>query len=211
MLASGVYSHSALTTNPEAAPEPSLCGAPLPADQLALAVASASAAYDASDAPLAAAIEEAFMMRRISLVFAVLPLVLGCSEDEDESSSEATMTTSTSSGGMPGAGGMMGASSDGGNGGSTTGDVTTGATTGAGSDICQRGCEATLEADCENGPETMDECMTDCEALAASDCGEEYAAFQTCAEGESISCQNGIPVVAACSSEQTAFIACINQ
>jgi len=147
-------------------------------------------------------------MRRISLVFAVLPLVFGCSEDEEESTSDATMTTSTSSGGMPGAGGMMGASSDdGGNGGSTTGE----ATTGAGGSICERGCEATLEADCENGPEDMDECVSDCEGLAASDCGEEYAAFQACAEGESISCQNGIPVVETCSSEQTEFIACINQ
>jgi len=158
------------------------------------------------------------MMRTISLVFAVLPLVFGCSEDEEESSTDdATTSTSSGSGGMTGSGGMMGATSDGGNGGSTTGDATTGdattgnATTGGGSDICQRGCEATLEADCENGPEDMEQCVSDCEGLAASDCGEEYAAFQACAEGESISCQNGIPVVAACSSEQNDFIACINQ
>jgi hypothetical protein len=107
--------------------------------------------------------QEAVMMRRISLVFAVLPFVFGCSEDEEESSTDgATMSASNGSGGMLGSGGMMGADS-GGNGGSTTGDATTGnATTGDVDSICETGCEATLEADCENGPDTMEQCVCDC-------------------------------------------------
>lgn len=148
-------------------------------------------------------------MRGIALMFAVVPLMFACGEeDEDDTSQNAASSTS---GGMQAAGGAgSGGSASGGsaNGGSANGGS---GTNGAGGSICERGCEATLEADCENGPESMEQCVTDCENLGASECGEEYAALQACAQGEIISCQAGIPVVAACSSEQGAFIACINQ
>ena len=81
-----------------------------------------------------------------------------------------------------------------------------------GASLCDRGCAATLEADCPNGPADHAECVEDCEALSAGACGTEYAALQSCAEGETITCSSGsgIPVVEACSDEQQAFIACLN-
>jgi hypothetical protein len=58
---------------------------------------------------------------------------------------------------------------------------------------------------------TRTECLEDCEALSSGACGSEYAALQSCAEGEAITCSAaGIPVVEACSDEQAAFIACLN-
>lgn len=76
---------------------------------------------------------------------------------------------------------------------------------------CERGCMATLAADCANGPETQAQCVSDCEALEMGICGSDYAAFQECAEGESIGCSTeGIPAVEACAAEQSALIACLN-
>lgn len=152
--------------------------------------------------------EEALMTRGTTLMFAVLPLLFACGEEEEEEDNS-TNTVNNSSGGTGGAGGTMGAGGTVGSGGSGGADGT--ATNGAGGSICERGCEATLEADCENGPQDMEECVTDCENLGIGECGEEYAEFQACADGETITCQAGIPVVEACSSEQTDFIACINQ
>ena len=79
-----------------------------------------------------------------------------------------------------------------------------------GGSLCEQGCEETMLADCDNGPETYDECVSDCEGLEVGDCGAEYAALQACAEGESVTCDaSGFPVVEACSNEQDAFIACL--
>lgn len=150
------------------------------------------------------------MMRGTTLVFAVLPLLFACGEEEEEDNS--ANSANNSSGGMDGAGGTIGAGGSAGSGG--TGDVGGAggsATDGAGGSVCELGCEATLEANCEHGPQGMAECVTDCEGLGEGECGEQYATFQACAEGETVSCQAGIPVVEACSSEQTDFIACINQ
>jgi hypothetical protein len=76
---------------------------------------------------------------------------------------------------------------------------------------CEQGCVATLAADCDNGPPTQQQCVADCEMLEAGPCGTEYAALQACAEGETITCNGmGIPVIEACSNEQTAFVSCLN-
>jgi len=92
-----------------------------------------------------------------------------------------------------------------------TGSANNAGSTGTGDSRCERGCVATLAADCPNGPDTQQQCVADCEALESGDCGAEYAALQACAEGEAISCSaQGIPVVAACSAEQTVFIDCLN-
>jgi len=152
------------------------------------------------------------MMREFTLVVAVLPLLFACSEEEedDKSSNEAN---NSSSGGSMGAGGSVGA---GGTVSTSDGDTTGGgsggsATSGGGDSVCERGCVLTIEADCENGPSDMEQCVDDCERLTTGECSEEYGAFQECAEGEPVTCQSGIPAVAACSSEQSSFIACINR
>jgi len=81
---------------------------------------------------------------------------------------------------------------------------------GSGTSLCEQGCVETMNADCENGPETYDECVSDCESLEVGDCDSEYSALQACAEGEAVTCNAvGLPVVEACSEEQNAFIACL--
>jgi hypothetical protein len=78
-------------------------------------------------------------------------------------------------------------------------------------DPCHTGCIDTVAANCGNGPADLASCENTCNALSAGSCGGEYATFQTCAEGEAISCSaQGQPIVAACSDEQAAFVACIN-
>ena len=78
-------------------------------------------------------------------------------------------------------------------------------------DACQVGCQATLAANCSNGPTDQTNCESACAALAAGTCGGEYATFQACAEGQAITCSpQGQPIVAACSDEQAAFVVCIN-
>jgi hypothetical protein len=102
-------------------------------------------------------------------------------------------------GGAAGSGGAAGEGGAGGEAGST------------GDSLCERGCVATLEADCPLGPSTQQQCVADCERLSNGACSTEYAALQACAEGEEITCgSSGIPVIAACSTEQDEFIACIN-
>jgi hypothetical protein len=81
--------------------------------------------------------------------------------------------------------------------------------TGGGSSLCERGCEATLAAMCPVSPPDQASCVSTCQALSTGACKTEYAAFQTCAEGKTITCgSTGIPVVEECSAEQAAFIAC---
>lgn len=87
---------------------------------------------------------------------------------------------------------------------------TAGATSSA-NDLCQLGCVATLAAKCSNGPSDQATCEADCAALLAGTCATQYRALQTCAVGKAVTCgTTGIPVVAPCATEQTAFIACLN-
>lgn len=84
-----------------------------------------------------------------------------------------------------------------------------GGTGGTGS-VCERGCVATMAADCPQGPADQASCVSTCEMLSSGPCMTEYKAFQTCAEGKPITCgSSGIPVVEACSTQQTAFITCL--
>jgi hypothetical protein len=86
--------------------------------------------------------------------------------------------------------------------------------TGGGDDdfaACKAGCAQTLEADCENGPDREGECVADCQELLAGVCGTEYRALHACSEGQPVTCgDGGIPVVEACSAEQSTFIDCLN-
>jgi hypothetical protein len=82
--------------------------------------------------------------------------------------------------------------------------------TGGGS-VCERGCVATLAADCPQGPADQASCVSTCEMLSTGTCRVEYAAFQACADGKAITCgSNGIPVVEECAAEQSAFIDCLS-
>jgi hypothetical protein len=82
--------------------------------------------------------------------------------------------------------------------------------TGGGSAACEQGCTDTIAADCPMGPPDQATCVSQCRALSSGACKAEYAEFQACAEGKTITCgSNGIPVVEECSAEQAAFIACL--
>ena len=89
-----------------------------------------------------------------------------------------------------------------------------GSTTDAGqvrSGACELGCEATIIADCEMGPKTQLQCETDCERLRTGECGTEYRAYMDCGEGKRVTCDAmGLPTIAACADERSAFIACLN-
>jgi hypothetical protein len=77
--------------------------------------------------------------------------------------------------------------------------------------LCQDGCVATLAAGCSNGPSDQVTCERDCAALLGGTCSTQYRALQTCAVGKAVTCgSTGIPVIAPCAAEQTAFIACLN-
>lgn len=77
--------------------------------------------------------------------------------------------------------------------------------------LCERGCVATLAAKCPNGPKTQPQCVQDCKDLAAGSCAAPYESFRTCADGETLSCNEmGIPFVPACSDQQQAFFTCLN-
>jgi hypothetical protein len=78
-------------------------------------------------------------------------------------------------------------------------------------DLCGDGCVATLAAECEHGPGDQVSCEADCRELRAGTCGAEYAALQSCAKDETVSCSaDGYPIVAACADQQAAFVACVN-
>jgi hypothetical protein len=98
---------------------------------------------------------------------------------------------------------MAGAASD--------GTMTGGAGAAAAADRCAEGCRRTLTAACSNGPADQASCESTCHTLEAGACGAEYEAFQDCAEGKTVSCSGGIPVVEDCADAQAAFIACINR
>ncbi len=85
-----------------------------------------------------------------------------------------------------------------------------GETTAAPPDACHDGCVDTLAANCDNGPADQGTCESNCHDLEASKCGAEYATLQTCAKGKPLTCSaEGLPSIAACSDEQTAFVACL--
>jgi hypothetical protein len=75
---------------------------------------------------------------------------------------------------------------------------------------CTRGCQATVAADCDNGP-SLSECVSDCNDQAVGECGAEFIDLLACGDGEAVTCDpNENPVVEACSTEQDAFVACLN-
>jgi hypothetical protein len=79
-------------------------------------------------------------------------------------------------------------------------------------DKCHDGCIETLAAKCSAGPTDQASCESTCHSLETGKCGSEYATFQSCAEGKPLTCSaQGLPAVATCSDEQTAFVACLNQ
>lgn len=77
-------------------------------------------------------------------------------------------------------------------------------------DACHEGCLATLAAACSNGPADQATCESDCHALAVGKCGAKYATLQTCAKDKAVACDaQGLPSVADCADEQSAFVACL--
>lgn len=78
-------------------------------------------------------------------------------------------------------------------------------------DPCVSGCEATVAAACSNGPPDQAECETACESFRQGTCGPEYEVLLQCGDGASVSCDaEGLPQVDGCSTEQQAFIDCLN-
>jgi len=126
-------------------------------------------------------------------------LLQACGSGDDDASGGA------GSGGA-GSGGSAGQGTGGASG---SGSGASGA--GGGASTCDSGCAASIAAHCPNGPTDQTGCVRDCKALSAGTCAAPYAAFQTCADGEPITCNSdGIPAVEACADEQAAFIACLN-
>jgi len=142
-------------------------------------------------------------MRETVLSIFVLSCVIACS-DGSPSASDVDGSSGAGGEGPAGSGGATDTGSGGqapaGSGGSSSEEGS-----------CEEGCVLTLAADCDQGPDTLDECVSDCEALLEGECGTEYRAFQACSEGESIACSEaGIPVVPSCSEEQEGFVGCLN-
>ena len=126
----------------------------------------------------------------------VLSLVLGCcvvgcgNDDSGEGNTSGTGNTTAGSGG-----------------GSSSGGSGTG---GGSSDRCHDGCIATLAAKCPVSPKDQATCESDCRTFETGNCATEYKAFQDCAAGKPVICDAiiSIPTVAACETQQAAFIAC---
>jgi hypothetical protein len=77
-------------------------------------------------------------------------------------------------------------------------------------EFCEEGCEATLAAQCQNGPDSQEECEEDCRGFATGPCKVEYGELSDCAEGKTLTCSSiGLPSVPGCESEQTAFALCL--
>jgi hypothetical protein len=78
------------------------------------------------------------------------------------------------------------------------------------SGACELGCEQTIIARCAMGPDTQLQCETDCERLRTGACGSEYRAYMACGDGKRVTCDDmGLPIVAACEDERSAFLACL--
>jgi len=146
------------------------------------------------------------MTRFLLTMLALSAAVVACGGDDGDGK---TSDDGTSSGGSAGSGTGGGAGADGS---STDNGSSDGGSGGGSGSLCEAGCVLTLEADCPNGPRDQDTCVSTCEALAAGSCAAEYAEFQECSEGESLSCDEdtGIPIVEACAAEQGDFIDCLN-
>lgn len=90
-------------------------------------------------------------------------------------------------------------------------DASTGDTDGPDGTPCEIGCEATVEAACDNGPDTIEACVSTCELLLEQACGIEYDALLACGDGSTVSCDaQGLPTVDACPEEEGAFRDCLN-
>lgn len=132
----------------------------------------------------------------------IFSLVLGCcvvacgggDDDSGEGNTSGTGSTAAGSGGSNSGGGSSGGSSTG----------------GGSSDRCHDGCIATLAAKCPVSPKDQATCESDCHLLETGNCATEYKAFQDCAVGKPVTCDAiaSFPVVAACETQQVAFIAC---
>jgi hypothetical protein len=80
----------------------------------------------------------------------------------------------------------------------------------SGGNTCHDGCVAVVAAHCSNGPADQASCESDCNGFVASKCSSQFAALQSCDKGKPITCDaDGNPIVAACSTEQDAFVACL--
>ncbi len=167
-------------------------------------------------------------------VLVLFAFAVGCGEDDsgDEPASGGAAGAGKAGSGSGGTSGGSGgkASSSGGSAGATTSGGTAGSTgsggsntgtagDGAGGDSggtpdaqCQAGCELTMQADCEHGPANQEQCEGFCVAAKAdANCGAEYQELLDCGEGEGVTCtQDGFPLVENCSTEQDAFVACLN-
>ena len=112
--------------------------------------------------------------------------VVGCADDDDNDK-----------GNTAGSGGSntSGGSNSGGN---------------SSTDRCHDGCVATLAVKCPVSPADQATCESDCHTFETGNCATEYDAFQDCAVGKPISCDNiiGFPIVPACETEQVAFMMC---
>jgi hypothetical protein len=76
-------------------------------------------------------------------------------------------------------------------------------------ELCRIGCEATLAADCENGPATQQQCEDDCAEFDVSACSGEYRTLVACSAGKSVVCIGGIPIVRGCETQQAEFASCL--
>jgi len=129
------------------------------------------------------------------------------------STGSAGQTPGGSAGNAAGGGGSGAVGGDNAGGDGEGGDDPVGGSGGAGpgNPLCEPGCEATMAADCDDGPPSQQECVEDCQMLSAGPCGSEFLELQACGEGQEVTCSpQGIPVIAACPDETDAFLACIN-
>lgn len=117
--------------------------------------------------------------------------VVGCGDDDDNGGGNASGTGNTAAG----------------SGGSDSGGSNSG---GSSSDRCHDGCIATLAAKCPVSPKDQATCESDCHTFETGNCAAEYKAFQDCAVGKPITCDliASYPIVAACETQQVAFMAC---
>ena len=166
-------------------------------------------------------------MLKALTIAALGALLAGCGgdskKDDDSASADSDTSSQTSNSGSTSAqtssaqtssaqaSNSQSSTSNTGSGGGSQGASTASTRGGNAEDDCARGCEDTLAADCDNGPQDQEQCVSDCVALVEGNCGVEYRALQACAEGEEISCLEGIPFIAACAEEQGAFLVCISE
>ncbi|MFH1434868.1 MAG: hypothetical protein ABIJ56_04035 [Pseudomonadota bacterium] len=76
---------------------------------------------------------------------------------------------------------------------------------------CEIACEEIMEADCSEGPDTLDDCITGCEWAAAGACSEFWEAVMACAgDSPSFYCTDeGAARVEGCDDEHDVMDACL--